>query len=501
MKKQYGSLLIVWMLAIVPVMAQEITWGPEQSQNTRNTVERIIGEDNNGIYVLRYKFKLLGGVTPVVEHYNKQMVLTYATPLKSLASRNISINNFWQFNNKLYIYFSKYNGFKSKQELFFQEVDKKTGLLAGAAERIASVASLARTDIGTLQYAAATDSSRAVIFSSSNLGGGLFQRSKPATFTLHVVDKDFKLIWNKYITVPYDEDLFSVEKVEVDRQGNAYVLARVYKTRKERESGEANYFYKVLAYEAEGEKTTTYDLDLKDKTITDITFKVNRKNQLTCAGFYSERRNSNSMKGTCFFTIDTEAKTVITEKIQAFEEAFLAKLMSNRQARKGRELYKYYLDEIILRSDGGAVLIAEQYYVVTQTYYSGVGVNRVQNVSYTYHYEDIIILNINPDGSMAWATNVPKQQQSSTRAFSSYAQMIVKGKIHFIYNDYISRRAPVMHATVNTAGEVSISELFNNKEEGILTKPPLCKQTSKNEMVIYGERGKRFKFGKIDFSE
>ena len=279
-------------------------------------------------------------------------------------------------------------------------------------------------------------------------------------------------------------------------------MTRVYNQRRQaQKKGRVNYQYKIISYQNNGKKLVEYELDLQDKFITELTFKVNRNRKITCAGFYSERRSSNSIKGTCFFLVDVDTKEILNKNTKAFDKQFLSKLMSKRRARKGRELYRYYLDEIILRSDGGAVLIGEQFYVVTQTYYTGTGLGRTENVTYTYHYEDVIIININPDGSIAWASNIPKDQQSSTTEFSSYAHMIVKGKIHFIYNDRISRRSPVMHATVNTAGNVEIKELFKNKDEGILTKPPLCKQTSRNEMVIFGERGRRFKFGKITVEE
>ncbi len=492
-------LIFLFTILVTSVWAQDVTWGPELRQSTKNRIERIIGEDQNGIYVSRMKSKFFGVDVPVVEHYNKKMVLKYATPLKELAKRNISVDNFWHFNNKLFVYFTNYNSRKRTQTLYYQEVDKKTGRLKGRPEALAGVSSYSYRLVGQLEYAAAIDSSTAAIYYSPYIETGLFQRKQKATFQLQVVDKDFNTLWNKNVTAPYDYDLFDVEKIEVDRKGNAYVLVRVYnKSRRERRGGKANYFYKVLAYSDNGETLKEYNLTLDGLFINEITFKVNSKSELTCAGFYSER-STRSIKGSFFFTIDIATEQIVSKGNKPFDKQFLSKLMSKRRARKGKELYRYYLDEIILRSDGGAVLIGEQYYVVTSTYYTGVGLNRTANTTYTYHHEDIIVININPDASIAWATNIPKNQSSSTTAFSSYSHAIVKGKIHFIFNERISRRAPVMHASVNTRGEVDIKELFNNREEGILTRPLLCRQTSKDEMIIFGERGKRYKFGKIKF--
>ena len=498
MVKKHFFILILSFAAIF-AQAQEVNWGPELKQSTKNRIESIVGEDANGIYIYRMKSQLLGNVVPVVEHYNKKMVLKYASPLKELSNRNITVNNFWHFNNRLFIYFTEFNGRKRRQTLYYQEVNKKNGKLIGKRKALVEGRSFNRNIVGQLEYNASADSSTAVVLYSPYIDIGIFQKVPQAKFQIQVVDENFKTLWDTNVKAPYDYDLFDVVRVEVDKQGNAYVLAKVFtKNRRNRRNGRVNYTYKVLTIEKEGEEIKEIDLKLDDKFITDITFKVNRKKQLTCAGYYSDRRSS-SMKGSFFFTIDAASKEVITKGYKPFSKKFLAKLTSQRRARKGKELYQYYLDEIILRSDGGAVLIGEQYYVVTNTYYTGTGLNRTANTTYTYHYEDIIIININPDASIAWTANIPKHQSASNRAFSSYAHATIRGKIYFVYNERISRRAPVMYASVDTRGNVNIKELFRNRDEGIITRPLLCRQTSKNEMVLYGERGKKYKFGKVKF--
>ncbi|MGB0862091.1 MAG: hypothetical protein ACPGXZ_04195 [Saprospiraceae bacterium] len=494
MKKHF--LIFLLSSIAISLSAQKINWGPELQQSRKNSIEIIAGEDERGIYVYTERAQLFVSTVPVIEHYDKKMILKYSTPLKQLAKRAIQIDNFWHFNNKLFIYYTQYSRKQKKQILYYQEIDKKTGKLLDKPQELVKLPSFYRNPV---QYSASSDSSKAVIFHTPIVEVGLFQKTPRATFQLHVLDQSLKNIWNKDIKTPYDADLFDAEKVEVSKKGNAYILARIYnKSRREKRNGQANYFYKIIAYTNNGETLKEYDLALDGLYITDITFKVNNNGKLTCAGFYSER-SATTVKGSFFFTINTATSKIEKKGFEPFKEGFLAQLMSKRRARKGRELYRYYLDDIILRSDGGAVLIGEQYYSTSNTFYSGVGMNRVPNTTYTYHYEDIIIININPDASIAWASSIPKNQSSSTKAFSSYAQATAKGKIYFIYNEKISRRSPVIIASVNTRGKVDVKELFKNKDEGIITRPELCRQTSKDEMIMYGERGKRYKFGKLVF--
>ncbi len=490
---------LLFVITAQTIIGQDVSWGPRLEQSTRNRIERIVGEDQNGIYVFRLRSRLVGNSIPVVEHYSKSMILKYSTKLEELSKRNIYIDNFWHFNNRLFIYFTEYNSKQNKQVLYYQEVNKKSGQLLGKRERLTQVPTYGRNSIGHLEYAASTDSSTAVIYYSPYLETGLFQKKRNATFQLQIVDENFKTIWNKSVKAPYKDELFDVERVEVDKKGNAYILAKVYeKSRRSRKGGRVNYFYKILAYRNNGEELKEFDLTLDELFIADITFKVNNKDQLICAGFYSERR-INSMKGSFLITVDTKNGEIISKGVEPFSKELLMQVTSKRRARKGKELYRDYLDEIILRSDGGAVIIAEQFYVSTHSYTTGTGVNRTEQSTSTYHYEDIIVVNINPNATTAWAASIPKNQAASTKSFSSYSHAIVKGRIHFIYNERISNRSPVMLASVDTKGKVDIKELFNNKTERVLTRPRLCRQTSKNEMMIYGERGKRYKFGKISF--
>jgi hypothetical protein len=87
-----------------------------------------------------------------------------------------------------------------------------------------------------------------------------------------------------------------------------------------------------------------------------------------------------------------------------------------------------------LRSDGGAILVAEQYYVQTvmpnngysmspygynsmyynryyynSPFYSGYNNRRPD---YYYNYNDIIVVNIRPTGEIEWSARIPKLQES-----------------------------------------------------------------------------------------
>jgi hypothetical protein len=82
-------------------------------------------------------------------------------------------------------------------------------------------------------------------------------------------------------------------------------------------------------------------------------------------------------------------------------------------------LFSYDFRDIILRSDGGAVVIAEQYFAFDQfndpffnNGFNNRGFNNNFRIDSIHVFSDIIVVNINPNGSIQWANAVPKYQSS-----------------------------------------------------------------------------------------
>jgi hypothetical protein len=54
-------------------------------------------------------------------------------------------------------------------------------------------------------------------------------------------------------------------------------------------------------------------------------------------------------------------------------------------------------------------------------------------------------------------------------------------------------------AEVDRNGVVKRAPLFQNKEQGVVVRPKLSKQVGRRDMAIYGESGRRYKFGVLTF--
>jgi len=104
---------------------------------------------------------------------------------------------------------------------------------------------------------------------------------------------------------------------------------------------------------------------------------------------------------------------------------------------------------IFYKDDGGFVLVAEQYKLVTRTDSKG-------NVHYIYYYCDVACLNFNADGSLKAMTKIPKYQKNA--ANPSIKATYLNGKTYVIYEDLTKN----MHATSDKKTKRSSRKIFSN---------------------------------------
>jgi hypothetical protein len=307
-----------------------------------------------------------------------------------------------------------------------------------------------------------------------------------------------------------------------------HLLGQLFKQkRKKKRRGKPNYHYQILSYSNNGEDLKEYPIKIKGKFITDMQIAINHDQDIVCGGFYSSK-GTTSIDGSYFLKINGETKEIMSKEFQKFSLDFITQNMSDKQkrrtkkkVRKGKdvELYKYDLDRIILRADGGALLIGEQFYIQTNTttsYNSNGGMTT--STMRHYYFNDIIVINMSPSGKIEWTEKIAKRQVTSNDGgfYSSYALTVVKDKLYFVFNDHIKnlgykgtgglysftkskRKSIVVLVSLDLEGYQTREALFSVKANKILTRPMVCQQISQNEMVIFGQRRKKHRFAKITF--
>jgi hypothetical protein len=497
-----------------------IRWGEPVTEPSGSRITKTIAIDKEGFYMLRRKEAgAISHEQVYVEFYDREMELKNSSKIDlKYKGKRRTFEDVVMIGGQLYLFTSYHNQAQKKNYLFYQRLSPRLNP-SKKLTKTAEIDTRNLSNTGAFNLVVSKDSASVLLY--NQLAN---KRKEPEQFALRVFDNQLNLKWSRDIILPYNDNQFVIEDYRVDEAGNVYLMGVLFKDGvRRRRSGKPNYEYVILAYTEEGAADHEYKIDITEKFLTDLTFRIRNDGRLVCAGFFSEK-GTYSIKGTCFFQLDPQTKQVANLSFNEFDFDFRAGVLNNRQQERAAEaeasgnnnrqaeLEQFSLDKLILRSDGGAVLVAEQFYVFEQAYRFWDGTLRFD---YFYHYNDIIVVNIRPDGSIEWATRIPKRQETVNDGgyFSSYAAAVVRDRLYFIFNDnsrnfdtnnnrlynFNGRNSIISLAEINKDGELYMYPLFQNRDAGTLTRPVICKQIGSRKMMVYGERGRAYRFAELTF--
>jgi len=492
------------LLISFSAQSQDVQLGPVQKLDKKERISGIFAHDDTGFYVLRTAYRLGSLGDQVIEKYGHNLDQKYSTLLEF--ERNYTFDQVFSFGNKLWCTYNFRDKSKSKITYYLQEISAKSGKLTGKAKVIDTGKMDAKNARGNINRTESRDSSKTAFLSSDQSIPGFFLQGFAIgknsrgfnEFNIKVFDDEINELWSKKLKMPYDNEDFSVLRYRVDNDGNFYLLIKVLEDnwKSKRRNRQPYKSYQVIAFTDQGATRKTYDIKIKNRFITDITFAIDDNGNIVCSGFSNDSAKQ-SIGGAFYFVMNKETEDFIQEGYKDFDTRELALFMKERKAKKGKEIsYNYDLDHLILRDDGGVILLAEYFDVRTYTTTTGNGGTSTRTV---YVNGDVMIVNINPEGQIEWVKKLEKDQQGSTPRYSSYDFAIVDDKIHFLYNRYIGRRTDIQLTFIDSKGLMGGKDLFNAKKEKVLLLPAGCRQISDTEMIIYGEWRRSFQFGKVKF--
>ncbi len=276
----------------------------------------------------------------------------------------------------------------------------------------------------------------------------------------------------------------------------------------------ANYAYHILQYSDMKEGFNEYKIALNEKIIRNLTLSVSEKNEIICAGFYSNDIDSGVI-GSFYLSIDSKSKIILIESYKRFDSNLITQNLKKKEKKKIEkkiekdkdvELEDYKLRSFIKKKNGGGVLLGEQFNVVFSV-----------NSTFPIHeYRDIVVISINENGEIEWATKIAKHQfLAADGYFSSYQVSVVQDKLFFVFNDSpknltyddTGKIYPVSNpkdmiavlVEVNSKGEQKKTALFSFKETKVFLRPKVSRQISKNNSLLFGESKNNSKWVNISF--
>jgi hypothetical protein len=255
-----------------------------------------------------------------------------------------------------------------------------------------------------------------------------------------------------------------------------------------------------------GNKFIEKELELNNNYASRVYIKIdNVNNRVYVGGFYSDKKNGN-FNGVLYAYYDVATGNYENKKFIAFDNHIQS---ATGERNVNRAFNDFQIKQLIVKNDGGFVMVSEESYVSVRAGYSpGFGYYSFyspmtmggQNIR-EYYYNDILALSYNGDGVREWYSFVRKQQysQEDNGRFSSYAFLNSGASLGFLFNDYDAKNSRIQLATVDNDGKSDMRSFTAEGNDNPDWLPRFGKQVSTREIVVPCLRKKQICFAKVVF--
>jgi hypothetical protein len=260
----------------------------------------------------------------------------------------------------------------------------------------------------------------------------------------------------------------------------------------------------ILALKPGDPKFDPKELPLDTKFAASGYIKVdNLNNKIYFGGFYADKKNGN-YDGIIYAAYDIASNTFQNRKLIPFDQDLINAAGARR---KNHAFDNYQVRQVVVKNDGGFVLVSEVNYITTRSnYMPGYGYYSfyspyMNSLVHEYHYNDIMALSYNKDGIRDWSSFVQKEQysQEDGGVFSSYALLNTGGTLAFLFNDFNPTHSRIQLATISSAGKSEVHSFTAEGNDYPDWLPRYGKQVSGRVLVVPCFHKKQICFAKVVF--
>lgn len=493
------KITFIFLLFFFPalVSGQQVKWSQPLQDNKKFPYLKILGEDDNeNIFVLKSNLSLdnsrenagFRNRSYLLQYFSPDLALLWEKDLKTsyedgritdirlVNGKLITTSYFYEKKNKSYYFYSQYLG---KDANWLGKPVLVDSLIATSLDENNKPGLINSLDQNLLAF-----SYRKVS-----------KDDKIQSLNVVVLDTNLAAKYSKEILIPISTQLFVQQEVVLTNSGSFLLLGTRYTTEKKIKEPNQSY-YELYGYNYLQDKFVHAVVKDDTKFLTEASIIPDNLNKsYVVAGFYSEK-TMYSTAGIFYYTL-AEDSLIDRQVVHApFSQAYLQKFMGDQ--KENRELVNYTIDRLIVRKDGGVALIAESMYKTSRSYFDYYMQSYISHVY--YHYGNVMVLSVNPDGSFLWNNVITKDQNSVDDGglFSSYFCAVTGGKLAVVYNKFADENSSVLLTFINSNGNQQTEVLFNELEK-VSIAAQSARQIDEETIVLPAFRQNKFYLIRINF--
>ncbi|MBS1781348.1 MAG: hypothetical protein JST70_18620 [Bacteroidetes bacterium] len=476
------SLVLLLLCCVGKLRAEDVLYSPNEKFDLRNGSYSVIGKVNGQVYTYR------GSPDGYyLDAYDDQM-MKKATVVLDFIYGKVVDTRFITYDDKIMFLYQTIEGAKVIQNAVLLD-DKgrirKRPIIIGETKLGLFGSTKASFDI-----AVSEDKNKIAVYALSDHGRTVEASITWLTDTMTVLARG---------RASYDADNeISEGEAMIDNNGKLYLP--VYTP-----IGNRNFADRVwiLTIQPSEHRFQAHEMPLRTMYASGIFAKLDNSNfTISAAGFYSDKKNG-SYEGVLYAKYDIVADSFVSSKLLPFDEDLRN---ATGERNKKNAFNDFQVRQIIVKEDGGFVLVTEDYYVSTRSAYApGFGYYSFYYPSMSssvreYHYNDILVLSYDAEGRGQWRSFVRKEQYSQEDGglFSSYALVNTGGALGFMYNDFNSIHSRIQLAGVADDGHVDVHTLQSHSDDADWL-PRSAKQVGSREIIVPCLRKRQICFAKVVF--
>ncbi len=306
-----------------------------------------------------------------------------------------------------------------------------------------------------------------------------------------------EVLWQGQFNFPNINFREDYRKTLLTNKGTMYLIFEKDNLRFRRD----NHSLELFRYDEWRNDFARLSIPLPHFTTYDAHFVYDNVNQqVVIVGLYSDG-NAGTTDG--IYHISVDANDFGRYKLSSidYDEDVIADFHGKYNPKK-ESLHNLQVQDIILRQDGGVLLLAEEnkeyerlsYGARRDFYGSG-------RFSVDYYYEDLVLISIHPNGKSHWQKVLPKRQYSNDdqAAYSSYFLFKNPSFLRILYNDEIRNENTVSEYILNGAGDITRRSLMSTDNQRLKLQIKNALQIGSDELLVPSVRGKRLKLVKFAY--
>ncbi len=345
---------------------------------------------------------------------------------------------------------------------------------------------------------------------------------KQFLFTAKLFGADLKMVDKDEMTLPMEERNDFFTDFLLDNDGGLVFGKFVRKN-----GGENVTNLQMISLQPGTDSFMIRQLSGTERILDEVKLKVdnNNKRYFFSAFYYKQRRGN--IEGLYSVIFDIEKDAIVKQMLASFSDD-LRRQAKGPDANVKLAFNDYFIQNIILRKDGGYLMVSESQYTSTRGsafnrwdymywnnpwrsplnyYYSPFyspwysPFNRYNSGQGTrYHSDNIMILSFDKDGQIEWSNVIPKSQyDDESDALISYQLMVTGSELHFLFNQYERRSLLLSDQSIGPDGKITRYPTLKNLDKGFEFMPRYGRQIGARSIIVPCQYRNYLTFAKIDF--